>query len=61
LIHPVCLPEEPSNDPDKYDEHLAHLIGWGAPADNNGRNSIELRRADIRVYSQRSVTSYFKF
>jgi hypothetical protein len=54
LIRPVCLPEEPSNDADKYKNDLAHVIGWGSSADANAKPSEELKREDIKVYSQRS-------
>jgi hypothetical protein len=56
-IKPICLPKEPSNDADKYDNHLVHLIGWGNSSDIHGKSSTILKRADIKVYSQRWVST----
>ncbi len=46
-----------STDADKYDRELVHLIGWGSSTDINGKASTVLKRADIKVYSQRLVFS----
>jgi Trypsin len=52
-IRPICLPKEPSAEPDKYAGHLVYLIGWGSTSDINGKASNVIKRADIKVYSQR--------
>jgi hypothetical protein len=52
-LRPICLPKEPSADPDKYAGHLVYLIGWGSTSDKNGKASNVIKRADIKVYSQR--------
>jgi len=54
-VKPICLPKVASTDADKYDRELVHLIGWGSSTDINGKASTVLKRADIKVYSQRLV------
>jgi hypothetical protein len=53
FIKPICLPTEASDDADKYDGDLVHLIGWGSSSDIHGKASTILKRADIKVFSQR--------
>jgi hypothetical protein len=53
FVKPICLPKVASTDADKYDRELVHLIGWGSSTDINGKASTILKRADIKVYSQR--------
>jgi hypothetical protein len=55
FIKPICLPTEASDDGDKYDGDLVHLIGWGSSSDVNGKATTILKRADIKVFSQRYV------
>ncbi len=51
---PICLPKEPSDNPDKYEGQLVHLIGWGSTTAFGGKASVVITNADIKVYSQRS-------
>ncbi len=51
---PICLPQEPSDNPDKYEGRLVHLIGWGSTTNLQGKASDVIKNADIKVYSQRS-------
>jgi hypothetical protein len=53
FVRPICLPKEPSNDADKYEGQLVHLIGWGSSSDIHGKASMLLKRAVIKVFSQR--------
>jgi len=51
-VSPVCLPNEESFDVNKYNNDLAELIGWGSSV-GNGHVSSTLRRASLKVFSQR--------
>jgi hypothetical protein len=59
FVKPICLPQEASNDSDKYDGELVHLIGWGSSSDIHGKASTLLKRADIKVFSQRFDFLFF--
>jgi hypothetical protein len=49
---PVCLPNSPNIDVNKYDDKFAELIGWGS-SHINGNPSHKLRRVNIKVFPQR--------
>ncbi len=53
FVKPICIPQDPSNDPDKYDGDSVYVIGWGSSTDIHANYSTQLRRADIRLFSQR--------
>jgi len=53
FVKPICIPQDPNNDPDKYSGHLVHVIGWGSSTDINAKSSSQLKRADIALFSQR--------
>jgi len=54
FVKPVCLPNEPSDDPDKYEDHLVYLVGWGSTTVYHGKVSAVPLTVAIKVYSQRS-------
>ena len=51
-IRPICLPDSPSNDFDKYKNDHVELIGWGR---NHllGDISFKLKRVSLQVFPNR--------
>jgi len=53
-ISPVCLPEKPNEDPDKYENDQVELIGWGQ--DNlHSETSKHLRRVSLKIFPTRQI------
>jgi len=51
-VSPVCLPDEVSDDVNKFDNDQAELLGWGKST-SYGEVSNKLKRVSVKVYSQR--------
>jgi len=51
-ISPVCLPESPSDDIDKYKNYQVELTGWGQ-SHLHGRTSDRLKRVSLKIYPLR--------
>ena len=52
-IHPICLPNAPSDDVDKYENDHVTLTGWGKQALNELKIDGLLKQSPIKIYSQR--------
>ena len=52
FISPVCLPETPSDNIDKYDNYSVELIGWGQ-TDLHSKTSDKLKRVSLKIYPLR--------
>ena len=51
-ILPVCLPNSPSDDIEKYDDRSVELIGWGS-TESRGSSSNTLKRVSITIFPNR--------
>ncbi len=55
-ISPICLPEFPSENPDKYENDQVELIGWGQE-NLHGNSSPQLKRISLKINPIRYKTA----
>ena len=51
-VSPVCLPDLPSDDIDKYKNYLVELTGWGQ-SHLHGETSDRLKRVTLKIFPLR--------
>ena len=51
-ISPICLPNLPTLDSQKYDNYYAELIGWGQSS-LHGKIADILKRVSLKIYPNR--------
>jgi len=51
-IGPICLPDSPSDDNDKYKNDYVELTGWGASY-SGGSVSNSLKRVVLKIFPLR--------
>jgi len=52
FINPICLPQLPSGDMNKYDNYFVDLVGWGQE-NLYGKISDNLKRVSLKIYPLR--------
>ncbi|TRY79521.1 hypothetical protein TCAL_12893 [Tigriopus californicus] len=48
---PICLPNEPSLDLNKYEGDQVTVLGWGLQTSNGGRSDNTLKQTPVKVFS----------
>ena len=50
MVHPICIPEEPHDDPDKWKRQSVDVIGY---ADSELTLNNNLKETEMQIYSRK--------
>ena len=50
MVHPICIPEEPHDDPDKRESQTVDVIGY---ADSELTLNNNLKETEMQIYSRK--------